>query len=129
MNNHTEKSLKGVSTLKVGAELRPDPAMALRLGFNYVSPMYQDNAYKPGDILSVGNALTGTAYTNWEATYRLTAGFGYRIDKFNIDLAYQYNTTNGKFTPYASNYVSKTPETVKVNDKRHQLSLTLGYTF
>ena len=39
MNNHTEKSLKGVSTLKVGAELRPDPAMALRLGFNYVSPM------------------------------------------------------------------------------------------
>lgn len=129
MNNHTEKSLKGVSTLKVGAELRPDPAMALRLGFNYVSPMYQDNAYKPGDILSVGNALTGTAYTNWDATYRLTAGFGYRIDKFNIDLAYQYNTTNGKFTPYASNYVSKTPETVKVSDKHHQLSLTLGYTF
>ena len=129
MNNHTEKSLKGVSTLKVGAELRPDPAMALRLGFNYVSPMYQDNAYKPGDIQSVGNALTGTAYTNWEATYRLTAGFGYRIDKFNIDLAYQYNTTNGKFTPYASNYVSKTPETVKVSDKHHQLSLTLGYTF
>ena len=129
MNHHTDKTLKAVSTLKVGAEFRPDPMLAVRLGFNYVSPMYEENGYKPGDINSVGNAISGTAYTNWDATYRVTAGLGYRIDKFNIDLAYQYNTTNGTFSPYASTYVSKAPETAKVSDKRHQLMLTLGYTF
>ena len=129
MNHHTDKTLKAVSTLKVGAEFRPDPMLAVRLGFNYVSPMYEENGYKPGDINSVGNAISGTAYTNWDATYRVTAGLGYRIDKFNIDLAYQYNTTNGTFSPYASTYVSKAPETEKVSDKRHQLMLTLGYTF
>lgn len=130
MNNHTEKSLKGVSTLKVGAELRPDPAMAFRLGFNYVSPLYESHATKPGDINSVGNALAGTAFTNWDATYRVTAGFGYRIDKFNIDFAYQYNTTNGNFTPYViPDAKAMSPETVKVSDKRHQAMLTLGYTF
>ena len=129
MNHHTQKTLKAVSTLKVGAEFRPDPLLAVRLGFNYVSPMSEKNGYKPGDILSVGNAMTGTSFTNWEETYRVTAGVGYRIDKFNIDLAYQYNTTNGTFSPYDSYYVTNAPERVKVSDKRHQVMLTLGYTF
>jgi len=34
MNQHTKNTLKGVSTLKVGAEFKPDPALAVRLGFN-----------------------------------------------------------------------------------------------
>ena len=130
MNRHTKKTLKGVSTLKLGAEFKPDPAIAVRLGFNYVSPMYQKNGVKPGDIYSVGNAITSTAYTNWEDTYRITAGLGYNIENFNIDLAYQYSTTNGKFTPYYDPCDSRnTPQTVEVSDKRHQLMLTLGYRF
>ena len=135
MNNHTDKTLKAVSTLKLGAELRPDPSFAVRLGFNYLSPMYEKNGNKTCDINSIGNAITGTAYTNWESTYRVTAGAGYRFDKFNIDLAYQYSTTNGNFTPYNNVYriseetSPRKPETAKVSDKRHQLLLTLGYTF
>lgn len=130
MNRHTKKTLKGVSTLKLGTEFKPDPAIAVRLGFNYVSPMYQKNGVKSGDIYSVGNAITTTGYTNWEDTYRITAGLGYAIDNFNIDLAYQYSTTNGKFTPYYDPCdSSNTPQTVKVGDKRHQLMLTLGYRF
>ena len=31
MNHHTDKTLKAVSTLKVGAEFRPDPLLALSL--------------------------------------------------------------------------------------------------
>ena len=130
MNRHTKKTLKGLSTLKLGTEFKPDPAIAVRLGFNYVSPMYQKNGVKPGDIYSVGNAITGTAYTNWEDTYRVTAGLGYAIDDFSIDLAYQYSTTNGKFTPYYDPCdAQNTPQTVDVSDKRHQLMLTLGYRF
>ena len=130
MNRHTKKTLKGVSTLKLGTEFKPDPDIAVRLGFNYVSPMYQKNGVKSGDIYSVGNAITTTAYTNWEDTYRITAGLGYAIDNFNIDLAYKYSTTNGKFTPYYDTCSSSnTPQTVKVGDKRHQLMLTLGYRF
>ena len=128
MNYHTKKTLKAVSTLKVGAELRPDPSFAIRLGFNYLSPMFEKNGYKDVTLNSIGNYYSSsTDYTNWEDTYRVTAGVGYRIDKFNIDLAYQYNTTNGSFTPYMSFY--EAPETVKVSDKRHQVMLTLGYTF
>src|SRR5574344_1972811 len=76
-------------------------------------------------------------FTNWEDTYRVTAGLGYNIDRFNIDLAYQYSTTNGKFSPfydYADNMntdclPNNNFEQCKVSNKRHQLMLTLGYRF
>lgn len=131
MNRHTKSTLKGVSTIKVGAELKPDPALAIRVGFNYVSSMYDKNAYKDGTVYSPGTYYqSATDFTNWDDTYRLTAGLGYRKDKFNVDLAYQYSTTNGKFTPFVDGtYTLNSGETVKVNDRRHQLIMTLGYTF
>ena len=131
MNYNTAKSLKAVSTLKVGGEFRPDPALAIRLGFNYVSPMYEKSGYKDLTLSSQGvYNSSSTDYTNWDATYRITAGLGYRFDKFNLDIAYQYNTTEGDFTPYYNPYYfDDIPESVKVSDKRHQLMMTLGYTF
>ena len=44
MNSHTEKSLCGVSTLKLGAEYKPMPELSIRAGYNYVSQMYEDKA-------------------------------------------------------------------------------------
>jgi opacity protein-like surface antigen len=64
---------------------------------------------------------------NWQDTHRITCGLGYKVSGVNIDLAYQYNTTNGDFhpfQPYAGNFGVK-----EVSNKRHQVLLTLGYTF
>ncbi|NPD92707.1 OmpP1/FadL family transporter [Xylanibacter muris] len=139
MNRHAKKTLQGVSTLKLGAEYKPDKNLAMRLGFNYVSPMYNKNGVKDGTIGSYGVTYQSTTdYTNWEDTYRVTAGFGYRMDKLNIDLAYQYSQTNGTFRPFydaCDNYYdysahnNNAADAVKVNNKRHQVLLTLGYTF
>lgn len=133
MNSATKQTLKGVSTLKVGAEFRPDPSIAVRLGYNYVSPMYRDNAAKGTLVNSISNAYTSTTdYTNWEAANRITAGLGYTIDRFTIDVAYQYSTQNGTFHPFGNyQYKDETnvAEGVKVDNKRHQVLLTLGYKF
>lgn len=149
MNGATKRILKGVSTVKVGAEFRPDPSIAVRLGYNYVSPMYRDQAERPIAVNSISNAYTSTTdYTNWEATNRITAGLGYTIDKFSIDLAYQYSAQNGKFHPFVNTQYSYTAQetvdgqsvnktvtevnyadAVKVKNNRHQLILTLGYKF
>lgn len=137
-NQHTKNTLKGVSTLKLGAEFKPDPSLAVRLGFNYVSPMYDKNGIKDGTLDSYGVFYQSQSdFTNWEDTYRVTAGLGYNIDKFSIDLAYQYSATNGKFSPFydcADNINSdclpnNNFEVCKVSNKRHQLMLTLGYRF
>ena len=138
MNNHTEKTLKGVSLLKVGLEFKPDPTLAVRLGYNYQSAMFNENGYKNTSIDSPSNSYVSTAdFTNWKATNRITCGLGYKKDHFNVDLAYQYSITNGTFYPFAADAVTFNDGSVvdnptvpcDVDFKRHQVLLTLGYTF
>ena len=137
MNDNTKKVLKGVSTLKLGLEYKPMPEFAIRLGYNYVSPMFDKEGYKDGTISSAGSYYASqTDYTNWKATNRLTCGFGYAIGQLNLDIAYQYSSTNGDFHPFMNYYESNTASAedneasaVKVSNKRHQLLFTVGYRF
>lgn len=139
MNDHTKRTLKGVSTLKLGAEYKPADNWSLRLGYNYVSPMFSKDGFRDGSLSSPGSAYaTSTDYTNWESTNRLTCGVGYSVKKFFVDLAYQYTQTNGKFFPFMSYYdtagngtnpLNNIADAVDVSNKRHQVLLTLGYKF
>ena len=137
MNDHTEATLKGVSTLKLGVEYKPLEDWAIRLGYNYLSPMFDKNGFRDGSISSPGSAYaTSTDYTNWKSTNRITCGFGYTAKHFFMDLAYQYSQTDGDFYPFMSYYPtsassedSNIADAVSVSNKRHQLLLTLGYRF
>ena len=139
MNVEIGYCLKGVHTLKLGAELRPDPSLAVRLGYNFVSPKYDDNdvAYRSPVVYSPGVYYSSTTdYTNWRATHRITAGIGTKIDRLSLDLAYQYSVTKGDFFPFvdseyideSTHYINVAPVT-KIDFKRHQVLFTLGYTF
>ncbi len=139
MNNHTKNTLKGVSTLKLGLEYKPFSNVAIRMGYNYVSPMYVNNAQKDPGIPSLGTSYSSTTdYTNWKATNRFTLGLGYQVKKFNIDLAYQYSSQKGDFYPFSEMYsptntngeiISNFADATKVDNNRSQLILTLGYHF
>ena len=136
MNADTRANLKGVSTLKVGAEIKPTSMLSLRFGYNYVSPMFRENAYRDQSIGSNGvDIATSTDYTNWKAMNRFTCGVGFNYENLNIDVAYQYATQKGDFYPFMS-YVNKDdatldniPTSCKVDNNRHQLLLTVGYKF
>ncbi len=138
MNRHTEQTLRGVSTLKLGAEYRPIPELALRVGYNYVSPMYEKDGFKDGTLQTFGSYYSSaTDYTNWESTNRFTCGLGYNIGQLSLDFAYQYSAQNGKFSPFMS-YENEYEEfkdynnvcnAVDVSNKRHQVLFTLGYKF
>ena len=99
--------------------------------------MYDKNGYKDGSISSPGTYYASqTSYVNWKDTNRFTCGLGYTIDKFNIDLAYQYSVQNGNFYPFMNYYENQTASVedniasaTKVNYKHSQLQLTLGYRF
>ena len=137
MNAHTEATLKGVHTLKLGAEVKVMPKLAVRVGYNYLSAMFNENGAKNGTIASPGSYYaSSTSFVNWKATNRITCGVGYAHKNFNVDLAYQYSAQNGEYFPFANYYEGKTPSNedniataTKVNNKRHQLLLTLGYRF
>lgn len=138
MNRQTEQAMKGVHTLKIGAEMKPDPTLAVRLGYNYVSPQYEENGVRDMTINSIGVMYSSTNdYTNWKDTHRITCGLGYKYEGWNFDLSYQYSITKGTFHPYQPNttfsmdngVMSNVPQTAEVDNKRHQLLMTVGYTF
>lgn len=153
MNAHTSESLKGVHTIKLGVEYKPTALVSLRLGYNYVSPKYELSAGKQGWIDSWGSECASrTDYVNWKQTHRITAGIGFQLGaKTTLDIAYQYNTTDGEYHPfYDSTYgidekdvpfhsivkhddkgyfITNYADPVKISNNRHHLSLTLGYRF
>ena len=149
MKRHTQNTLCGVSNLKAGLEFKPISNLALRLGYNYVSPIYKESGVRDQTLNSPGTYMASTTdYTNWKATNRLTAGIGFTMDKVRLDLAYQYQMRDGDFYPYMRNIsasyyetdangqetgniatVTNSCEPVKVKDNRHQLLCTLTYTF
>ena len=144
VKHHTQETLRGVSTLKLGAEFKPDPNIALRLGYNYVSPMYKKTGVRDQTLITPATMLASTTdYTNWQDTHRITAGVGFTFDQLRLDLAYQFSARSGDFYPYmngvSAKYIddatgqtitlSNECQAVKVKDNRHQLLCTLTYTF
>lgn len=143
MNDHTSETLKGVSTLKLGVEFKPVDNLSVRLGYNYVSAMYEENGrkgmYENNDYISSNGIYVSSTgdYTNWKSTNRFTCGIGYTFDKFAIDLAYQYSAQKGDFHPFANDFVrlsdGTTDENIanvsEVKNNRNQLLLTLSYHF
>ena len=98
--------------------------------------MFNQGGYRDGSIESPGSFYaTSTDYTNWKSTNRWTCGVGYTAGKFFADLAYQYTQTNGDFYPFMSYYDTANSsnnvivDATKVNFKRNQVLLTLGYKF
>ena len=142
MKAHTERTLKGVSTFKVGAEIKAAPEVAIRVGYNYVSPAYNSNAQKDMTLESPGTYYaSATDFTNWKATNRFTCGIGYAKKGFHADLAFQYAAQKGDFYPFQSLETTYTdadnatqtavcnPGATEVTNNRSQLLLTVGYRF
>lgn len=147
MNVHTKQTLKGVSTLKLGAEVKVSPEISIRAGYNYVSSLYNKNGFKNGGLDSYGsNYSSATDYVNWGAINRFALGVGYAVKKFTVDLAYQYSGTKGDFYPFmgfdvdryyrdsatnknVSEHISGGTTLTKVTNNSHHVLLTLGYRF
>ena len=133
MNRHTKNSLQGVSTFKLGAEYKPMPELAIRAGYNYVSPIYKTNAQRTTSLDTDGCYYSSsTDFVNWGATNRFSLGVGFLIDDFTIDVAYQRSMQKGDFYPFETLTVDGTlnkAPAVEVNNDRDQFLITLGYKF
>lgn len=146
MNQHTKQTFKGVHTLRAGLEYRPTKALALRLGYNYITSAYKDQV--TFDQYSINSAAmdyaTRTSYMRWGDTNILTLGVGYRVKGFYVDLAYKVRNQKADFhafdTSFAQDADSKfchdnpdlagaTIDPVNVNMTRQSIVCSLGYKF
>lgn len=114
--------LKGVHTLRLGAEYKVIPQFAMRAGYNYSTGAYKNDAYKD---LPYNSINTDTDFANAKSMNNYTLGMGYRGSLFYADLAYKYTTYKSDFYAFDSVDLAKTD----VTNIRSQVLLTLGMRF
>lgn len=121
-NSYAKEDLKGVHTVRVGAEARILPSLSVRAGYNFSSSVFKESAYK---ALGASDMRTDTEYFNDFGRNTVTVGLGYRGNRFYADLAYKYDMYKSDFYAFSDTSLTAT----KVDNKRHQLLMTLGVHF
>lgn len=130
--NSTTPMMKGVHTVRVGAEYKVIPQFALRAGYNYTTALFNNDAYKD---LPYNSIQTDTDFANTQSLSNYTIGIGYRGSMFYADLAYKFSSYKEDFYPFVNyepngNYLDITaPEATKVKNTRSQVLLTVGLRF
>lgn len=119
--------MKGVSTLRLGAEYKPIPAFSLRAGYNYSTAAYKEDAIK---ALPSNSINTDTDFANSKSMNTFTLGIGYRFSSFYADLAYKFDTYKSDFYPFYNDIDGPvTPPATEVTNTRSKVLLTLGMRF
>lgn len=138
LNRQADKYLKGTHTLKVGAELMVVRNLFVRAGYNYVTSMFDNNAYLNQYINSASiDAATSTDYLNTSAINRYTAGVGVKFGSFYADASWLYQCQHGDFYAFSASrdgsYFVPNRENVcpsrRVGLNKSQFALTMGYRF
>ncbi|GAT63792.1 OmpP1/FadL family transporter [Paludibacter jiangxiensis] len=96
-NEGVKANMKSVSSFKVGGEFRATDNIALRLGYNYISPATKPDAYR---VLANNSVRTDSEYFLDVNTQNFTAGIGFRYNNWNFDLAYVLSNQKQDFYPY-----------------------------
>lgn len=142
--HEVKKHLKGIHTLRLGAEWKPVSAFALRAGYNFSTAAFKEDAIK---ALPDNSINTDTDYANSKTMNTFTLGIGYRWKMLYADLAYKFQTYKSDFYPFfneistdaSRDYIVDpagnaevwlvNPPATKVTNTRSQVLLTLGVRF
>ena len=121
-NSYIQEDLQGVNTFRVGGEYRVNNEIALRLGYNYISPATKSTAYR---WLPDNSVRTDNEYFVDVKTQNYTAGIGFHHNNWNFDLAYVLNKQQQDFYPYADS--SLTPARLTTNNSNIAFTVGLRY--
>ncbi|WP_279168130.1 OmpP1/FadL family transporter [Muribaculum intestinale] len=122
---------KGVNIFRVGAEYRVTTQLSLRAGYSYESSPVKQWVANDGENIQFAGTIPSYSFN--KATQYITAGLGYRVGRFAIDLAYVNKHRESTWHAYSpivaeGTVVMDSPQaTVKSN--YNQLVLSLGYKF
>lgn len=123
------------NTLRIGGEFRVIPQLSLRAGYCYVSSPINSKIEKNSMIETAG---TIPNYRLDNTTDYITAGLGFRFQKFYVDLAYVYKHMSSEYHAYSPFYQEATENqkadivqspTSSVAFNNSQIILSAGFKF
>ncbi|MBP1639172.1 MAG: hypothetical protein H6Q17_755 [Bacteroidetes bacterium] len=125
-NQYIKEDLKGVNTFKVGGEFRATNSLAIRLGYNYISPATKSTAYR---WLSNNSVRTDSEYSLDVNTQNFTAGIGYRYQNWNFDIAYVLNNQKQHFYPYEPYTIQTSMQPASLTTHNSNIAFTVGLRY
>jgi len=123
-NQQVQQYLKGVHTIRLGAEIKVAPQFSMRAGYNLITSSMKSTSHKD---LALNSVRTDTDYANGKVINNFTLGFGYRGDHFYADMAYQYRNYKEDF--YAYSHRDTNIGVTEISNNKHQVLFTLGMRF
>jgi hypothetical protein len=129
-NNYISNMMQGVSTYKIGGEYRITNDLALRLGYNYITPATKNNAVR---TLPSNTVRTDPQYFLQGNTQNYAVGIGYRHNNWNFDVAYVLMNQQESFHPYDDSWIYNTASDdvhpASLTTKTNNIVLTIGVRF
>ncbi len=110
INNYIKNNFKGVSNVRIGAEGRFNMIM-VRLGFGYYGSPYKNSSYDKANRID------------------MSAGIGFRADKWFADLGFVNSTYNEQEQPYTLDEVNVQVPKATLKNSLNTMALTLGWKF
>lgn len=118
-----DSNMRGVHTLRVGAEMMLNKNLSMRCGYNYITAPFEKDAAK----FMLSNVDTNTEYLNRFDTHNITLGAGFRSGNFYVDAAYLLSMQEADFAPYYDAEVIN--PVASVTETKNKFMLTLGMRF
>lgn len=123
-----KRNFCGTSTLRAGLEVKPLPAVALRVGGGYTGSMLKDRS-------TYSTSARATLPVTYETTY-YTAGAGFVLSKYvTLDVAYQYLREKMTSCQLFVSYDNTTGELLTASGlydtrfTRHNIAATISFRF
>ncbi|MBB3186483.1 OmpP1/FadL family transporter [Microbacter margulisiae] len=128
-NQDISNMMQGVSTYKIGGEYRINKNLAVRLGYNYITPATKSNAVRN---LPYNTVRTDPQYFLQGNTQNYAAGLGYASNNWSIDVAYVLMNQHESFYPYNDSWIYSPDNMVhpaSFTTKTNNFVMTLGIRF
>lgn len=123
--NQDIRDLLGVShSLRLGAELKPMPGIAIRTGYNYITSGIKDGSEDAKQIVSfgLGYSSTGSFYADCSLRFRFLP------DEYIIPYYYYYAPDPAQFYNKAKDESVLTPE-IRLQSTVTEATVTVGWRF
>lgn len=127
-NNDIGNYFQSSNQIRLGVEYRVLPNFSVRAGYSFVSSPFKTSVKDDSQIVYTNG--TRLSYSVDDNTNYVSAGLGYRVNHFYIDLAYMYKQRSSTFHAYSPDpaYPGVAPQ-AGVKSMNHQIVLTAGFKF
>ncbi|MBP5259423.1 MAG: hypothetical protein J6Z12_02155 [Paludibacteraceae bacterium] len=132
MNAHIPGRVRNTHSIRLGLEVKPVEALALRLGGGYTTPANREGdarLYYANDFNETNDIRTDFDYYNDRGNFHVTCGIGGRFGRHSLDLSYVYQVNLADYYSFDPVYTADIPDPVALRSVRNQLVFTYGLRF